>query len=188
MCNMKFRDLGNFKFASARYKNGTICVGSLYFENGRIRLAHIDGPTVELFEADRLQLIIPDDMKIDSNYYKYEDLKIILHNSGENDYTTINNPERLQYWSETLEIGLISKQIPNNLTRGRCLLEIEEINHKSDYWVHVSRGVPYITLDLQNVCYKEIFNAVTTINRSAIETSNKKIQDIAMAYKIFTSL
>lgn len=190
MCNIKFSDLGNFKFASGRYKNSTICTGSLYFENGRIRLAHCEGPCVELFEGERLQLIVPDNMNIDSAYYKSEVL--IRAFDAQKEYKAINNQFGLQNWGLNLGINLSFQQIPTYLTKDSCLLEIEKIdpkkNNGDDYWVHVSRGVPYITTKLQNICYKEIFNAALMLEKSDVEISNKKIQDIAMSYGIFTSL
>lgn len=176
---MKFSDLGDFKFASASLKNGKICIGSLYFENGRIRLVHKKGPCVELFSSSRLQLMA-DIPNIKSQYYTFDELEIILKN-GKYDFVSA---EKTQDIALPFNISLNKKEIPSVFVANQRLIEIEK---KKDncYWVHKSRGIPYLTQELKNN-YEELFLAVEECKNKDIEIANNTIKDVAAKYNIIT--
>lgn len=179
--------LGKFIFASVRNTKNKINVGSLYFEKGRIRLVHEDGPCIELNNSTRLQLVINCTSDIESGYYSAEELAAKFKMGT---YDCININKDTLKLVETLKITVEEKKVQDEVDSNKCLLEIES-EKDNVFWVHVSRGYPYVNDKLKKDNYEIIFNIVQKFEewrKSTIDGQNETIQEICKLYKIFTQL
>lgn len=162
---MDYYKLGRYLFVSMDEDRK---VGSIYYENGRMRFVHENGPTVEVVDKRDicLRFIIPDgkEFKFSINDSCVEICNYIGSKGGKmikSSYDKFKNILKDQAIADSIKIG--TRDVPHNFEKGVCLYEvyIEYDSYNKNYFFyddHISRGCPVIlNINKEDKCYKDIY-------------------------------
>lgn len=160
---MAYSDLGEYLFVSMDRNR---LVGSIYYKNGRIRLVHSHGPTVELLDSNELvaYFVLPNDVNFSGSFFAtnasmlsvYEQ---IYSNGGRLLTETCNDIKKEFKKVDPYGKGFIGINACNNnyyLYEVYCNRGFSGLRYSGD---HPSRGFPcncYIQ-DIDSDCYRDLY-------------------------------
>lgn len=171
----QYQQLGNYLFVSTD-NNGKI--GSVYYENGRIRLVHSKGPTISGHDCIAY-FVVP-------NYFRKPDKKDYYNKKFKDIYELVVTNNK----------GLLLEQTNNVLTKGRSYTthsigSISNISSRRLYEVyfkkttnnglisngsHPSRGYPQKII-IDNTVMINVFNEIRNFVNQTILDKNKIVYD-----------
>lgn len=186
---MEYSDLGRYLFVSMDEDRK---VGSIYYENGRMRLVHGNGPTVDRHNKDDVAyFVIP-------NYYYphfngnptiYSICPDIISNGG-----YLLNVTSRKIKTEVKSVigfnsnGIISlQQVKNTMCLYEVYLQLKNNNILTFNGDHLSRGYPVnININDNLRVYKDMF--YYAYNKHSIDTGNDAIYGCFYGYWWYKNL
>lgn len=166
---MPYSDLGAYRFVSMGANRK---VGSIYYENGRMRLVHDEGPMIEEYSRTEhiARFVVPNGIKIEYDYIYRHSIATVF-----NILIQINNFIRLLVDQTGEELLRVLREQASYATHAVNLLGNYGLNYgylfevyfheELGFWVengiHSSRGYPIImNIEQNDRVFSDIYNYI----------------------------